>query len=51
MVVPYPSTSSGPKDAYNYFHSQVRINIECLWSFGEQVMAPQNATYCKDIDL
>ena len=32
MVVPYPSTSSGPKDAYNYFHSQVRINIECPFS-------------------
>ena len=31
MAVPYPSTSSGPKDAYNYFHSQVRINIECAF--------------------
>ena len=32
MAVPYPSTSSGPKNAYNYFHSQVRINIECAFS-------------------
>ena len=31
MAAPYPSTSSGPKDAYNYFHSQVRINIKCAF--------------------
>ena len=30
MAVPYPSTSSGPKDAYNYFHLQVRFHIECV---------------------
>ena len=29
MTVPYPMISSGPKDAYNFYHSQVRINIEC----------------------
>lgn len=31
MVVPFKSVSSGPKDAYNFFHSQVRINIECAF--------------------
>ena len=31
MAVPYPSISSGPKDAYTYFHSQVRINIKCTF--------------------
>ena len=31
MAVLYPSTSSGPEDAYNYFHSQVRINSECAF--------------------
>ena len=32
MAVPFPNISSGPRDAYNYYHSQVCINIEC--SFG-----------------
>ena len=32
MAVPFPNTSNGPRDSYNYYHSQVRINIEC--SFG-----------------
>ena len=31
MAVPYPMISSGPKDAYNLYHSQVRINIECAF--------------------
>ena len=31
MTVPYPMTSSGPKDAHNFYHSQVRINIECAF--------------------
>ena len=29
MSVPYPNTSSGPRDAYNDYQSQVQINIEC----------------------
>jgi hypothetical protein len=32
MAVPFLNTQSGVKDDYNFFHSQVRINIEC--SFG-----------------
>ena len=32
MAVPFQATANGPKDAYNFYHSQVRINIEC--SFG-----------------
>ena len=31
MAVPFPNTSSGPKDAYNCYQSQVRINIECAF--------------------
>ena len=31
MTVPYPMISSGPKDEYNFYHSQVRINIECAF--------------------
>ena len=32
MATPYANVSRGTKDAYNFYHSQLRINIEC--SFG-----------------
>ena len=31
MAVPYKGAQVGPKDAYNFFHSQLRINIECAF--------------------
>ena len=31
MVTPFKGVSAGPKDAYNYYQSQVRINIECAF--------------------
>ena len=31
MCVPFPNTSSGTKDAYNYYQSQLQINIECAF--------------------
>lgn len=31
MCTTWRNVSSGPKDAYNYFHSQVRISIECAF--------------------
>jgi hypothetical protein len=31
MIVPFRNVSSGPKDAFNYFHSSLRINIECAF--------------------
>ena len=31
MVVPFRNISKGHKDAYNFFQSQVRINIECAF--------------------
>jgi hypothetical protein len=31
MATPYPNTSGGPKDNYNFFHSQLRIRIECAF--------------------
>ena len=30
MSVPFPNTSSGPRDAYNYYQPQLQINIECV---------------------
>ena len=35
MVTPFPNTSGGARDNYNFFHSQVRITIEC--AFGKLV--------------
>ena len=31
MAVPYPNQGCGPKDDFNFFHSQVWINIECAF--------------------
>ena len=31
MATPFKGVSSGSKDAYNFFHSQLRINIECAF--------------------
>lgn len=31
MVTPFKASPSGPKDAFNFYHSQVRINIECAF--------------------
>jgi hypothetical protein len=35
MATPYSGVSGGTKDAYNFYHSQLRINIEC--AFGQFV--------------
>ena len=32
MAIHFQAMANGPKDSYNFYHSQVRINIEC--SFG-----------------
>jgi DDE superfamily endonuclease len=31
MATPYPAVSGGTKDAYNFYHSQMRIRIECAF--------------------
>jgi hypothetical protein len=31
MVTPYRNVSHGPKDSYNFYDSQLRINIECCF--------------------
>ena len=31
MATPYPNVSHGSKDDYNFFHSQLRIRIECAF--------------------
>jgi hypothetical protein len=35
MATPFSGVSGGSKDAYNFYHSQLRINIEC--AFGKFV--------------
>jgi hypothetical protein len=37
MATPFSSVSDGSKDAYNFYHSQLRINIEC--AFGRFVLS------------
>jgi hypothetical protein len=31
VATPYPNVSGGYKDAYNFFHSQLRIHVECAF--------------------
>ena len=31
MTTPFKAVSSGPKDAFNFYHSQIRINMECAF--------------------
>jgi DDE superfamily endonuclease len=31
IATPYPNVSGGYKDAYNFFHSQLRIRVECAF--------------------
>jgi hypothetical protein len=31
MATPYPATTDGSKDAYNFYQSQLRIRIECAF--------------------
>ena len=31
MCSPFRNVSSGPKDAFNYYHSRLRITIECAF--------------------
>ena len=31
MATPYPGVSGGTKDSYNFYHSQLRIRIECTF--------------------
>lgn len=31
MAVPFSGVSSGPRDDYNFFHSQLRIRVECAF--------------------
>jgi hypothetical protein len=57
MVAPYPSVSSGSKDDFNFFHSQLQIRVEC--AFGMLVgrlgilrsAIPQNISLTKTIAL
>ena len=36
MSVPHKGATHGPKDAFNFYHSQLRIHIEC--AFGMLVL-------------
>ena len=36
LATPYPNVSGGYKDAYNFFHSQLRIRVECAFGMFAQ---------------
>ena len=42
MAVPDPNTSAGPKDAYNYFHSQVIFSYNTSSLFGRSMVRLSN---------
>ena len=48
MSVPFPNTSSSPRDPYNYYQSQLRINIECALCFNEPLAFTQISIKCKN---
>jgi hypothetical protein len=56
-VTPYPNTSGGAKDNCNYFHSQLRIRIECAFGMLVQrwgmlrMVIPRNISVPKTISL
>jgi hypothetical protein len=57
MATPYPNANGGPKDNYNFFHSQLRIRIECAfgmlvkrWGILRKAI-PQNISVKKTIAL
>jgi hypothetical protein len=57
MTTPYSGVSGGTKDSYNFYHSQLRINIECAfgrlvhrWSILRAAI-PQNITIPKTTSL
>lgn len=57
MATPYPNTSRGPKDNYNFFHSQLCHRIKCAFGvlvkrWGVLCMTvPQNISVKKTIAL
>ena len=57
MATPYPAVSGGTKDSYNFYHSQVRIRIECTfgmlthrWSILRSAI-PMNVSIKKTVAL
>lgn len=57
MATPFAGVSGGSEDAYNFYHSQVRIRIECAfgmftqrWSLLRRAL-PAQITTCKAVAL
>jgi DDE superfamily endonuclease len=57
LATPYSGTKGGSRDAYNFYHSQLRINIEC--TFGRfvqrwgilQMAMPLNVSLAKTMAM
>ncbi len=51
MATPYPNVSGGDKDSYNFYHSQVRIRVECCFGMLSQRWGLLRAAIPKGITL
>lgn len=51
LATPYPNVSGGYKDAYNFFHSQLRIRIECAFGMFVQRWGILRSAIPKGISL
>jgi hypothetical protein len=57
MATPYAAVSGGTKDSYNFYHSQLRIRIECTFGMPTHKWAvlrsaiPMNITIQKTVEL
>ena len=57
MATPFKAVSSGVRDGYNFYHSQIRINIECAFGMLVNRWAvlrspiPLNISICKTTSL
>jgi len=51
LATPYPNVSSGYKDAYNFFHSQLRIRVECAFGMFVQRWGILRSAFPRGITL
>jgi len=51
LATPYPNVSTGYKDAYNFFHSQLRIRVECAFGMFVQRWSVLRSAIPKGVTL
>ena len=51
MATPYPNVSRGPQDDYNFYHSQLRIRLECAFGMFTERWAILRSAIPKQITI